>query len=150
MTTPSTDVVRLPFDNLTVGASEVSRSRIITHELIEAFANLSGDFNPVHLDPDYAARYTPFGGVVAHGALILSVATGLAAEVGIQKLTAVFKEFEWQFKRPVKPGDEIRLRLVLKDLQPHRGGARLAIIQAEVLNQNNKVVHDGTWYVIVS
>ncbi|WP_129663826.1 MaoC family dehydratase [Phytoactinopolyspora endophytica] len=54
--------------------------REVTQDEIDLFARVTGDHNPVHLDPDYAAK-TPFGTTIAHGLLTLSLVVPLMAEV---------------------------------------------------------------------
>ena len=151
-TTSTAEVSSLPFGDLTCGSVMVSSSRAITQKLIDDFAELSGDKNPIHIDVDYA-KGTIFGGTIAHGALILSLATGMAAELGIAKLTAIFTDFDhWSFKRPVKPGDSIRLKLTLVSLtpEPRSPGFFRATIEAEIKNQLDKIVQEGTWVARIS
>lgn len=78
---------------------------------IRAFAELSGDRNPLHLDDAYA-RDTPFGGRVAHGALGIALATGLMAQTGLTAGTLVaLLGIDWKFVAPIRPGDRLRLKL---------------------------------------
>ena len=65
------------FEELAVGEVVESPGRTITEADVVFFANLSGDFNPLHTDAEYA-RTTTFGERIAHGLLGLSVASGLA------------------------------------------------------------------------
>lgn len=58
----------------------IVRERTFTQADFDAFAKLSGDDNPIHVDPDFSAR-TRFGRTVAHGALLCSVLRGLVEEV---------------------------------------------------------------------
>jgi acyl dehydratase len=148
----TTQAETLPFDGLSVGAKMESRYREITQDMINAFAELSGDRNPIHLDEGYAS-HTLFRGIVAHGALILSVATGLVAELGIAKLTAIFREFtSWKFVRPVRPGDSIAVRITLAGMEPlpRNQPGYLATFKAEIINQAEKVVQTGNWIVHIN
>ena len=74
------------------------------------FAQLSGDFNQIHTDAEYAASGN-FGERVAHGLLVVSVAVGLIVQTGLMEGTVLaFRELEWKFSRPVLIGDTIRVK----------------------------------------
>lgn len=79
--------------------------RDITAELVRRYADASGDHNPIHLDPDVAAR-SPFGGVVAHGMLLLAyVAESLARAFGPS--WAESGELRVRFRTPVLLGERV-------------------------------------------
>jgi len=63
--------VKLKFEELSVGASLPESKRRVTQEHINLYASAIGDFNPIHIDPEFAKK-TPLGGTVAHGMLILA------------------------------------------------------------------------------
>lgn len=80
----------------------------ITQERINRYAEVTRDFNPLHVD-DAFARATPFGGVIAHGMLSLNLAWELLLEeLGEAALAEVTVEV--RFRRPVRPGDRVRAR----------------------------------------
>ena len=89
----------------------VTPEKTISETDVLAFAALSGDDNPLHTDAHYAER-SPLGQRVAHGLLVLSVATGLSAKAGqLQGTALAFLGMEdWRFLAPVFFGDCIRLR----------------------------------------
>jgi acyl dehydratase len=66
----------LYYDDLQVGMQWTSARRTLNEADISWFAGLSGDFNPLHTDAVFAAD-TPYGGRIAHGVLVLSIATWL-------------------------------------------------------------------------
>ena len=77
----------------------------ITQDNINLYAKASGDFNPIHIDADYA-RKTPFGGTVAHGMLILAyISQMLTSAFGQQWLTS--GKLNVRFRAPARPGDVI-------------------------------------------
>jgi len=85
-----------------------TRTITITKQLIASFALLSGDFNKVHVDEEYA-RTTPWGGVIAHGALIeVLVSAELARKYPGVIITQKDKV---RFKKPFRPGDVVEIRL---------------------------------------
>ena len=77
----------------------------VTPDRIAHYAEITGDFNPLHLDEAFA-RSTPFGGVIAHGMLSLNVAWELLAGLGLVEGATV----QVRFKKPVRPGDTVRGR----------------------------------------
>ena len=83
-----------------------------------AFADLTGDRNPVHLDPEFA-RATPFRRCIAHGLLGLSLAGDLTTAATPKRTVAFLGLREWYFRAPVYIGDAIRAtsRVTEKELQ---------------------------------
>lgn len=92
------------FEEIKIG-EKASQTKTITETDVYLFAGITGDFNPIHVNEEFAKK-TPFGGRIAHGGL----ATGLIAPVLGMKLpglgTIVTKLTVW-FTAPVKPGDTI-------------------------------------------
>ncbi len=80
----------LYFEEFTLGQEIDSPARTVTEADVMLFAGLSGDYNPLHTDVEYA-RDTPYGERIAHGLLGLSIASGLAARAGfIEGTTLAF------------------------------------------------------------
>jgi len=139
------------FEEFEAGQSIVSPARTITEADVVAFAALSGDWNAIHTDAVYAAEH-PFGQRVAHGLLIMSIASGLAMRLGFLEETALaFREIEgWKFSLPVYIGDTVRLRATVTETKAMaRLGGGLVSLKVEVVNQDEKVVQRGTWSVLV-
>ena len=87
----------------------VSRGRTITETDVVLFAAFGGDWYPLHTDREWAAR-SVFGERIAHGLLGLSVASGLAMQLGFMTGTVeAFREFTWKFRLPVLMGDTIHI-----------------------------------------
>lgn len=78
----------------------------IGHEQVRAFADLVGDHNPVHLDPEFA-RTTRYGGCICHGMLVASYISGCLVEAFGQG--TVYVEQAVRFRRPVPVGSKIRV-----------------------------------------
>ncbi len=139
------------FEEFEPGQSIVSAARTITEADVVAFAALSGDWNAIHTDAVYASQ-SFFGRRVAHGLLIMSVATGLADRLGfLEGTTLAFREIEgWKFSQPVFIGDTVRLRATVTDTKAmaRLGGGEVSL-KVEILNQDDKVVQRGTWSVLV-
>ena len=91
-------------DELEIGMKAVRR-QVVRQEHIVAFADISGDRNPVHLDPEYA-RGTVFKGIVAHGMLSASFISGLLGNE-LPGTGAIYVGQTLAFRSPVRPGDEV-------------------------------------------
>jgi 3-hydroxybutyryl-CoA dehydratase len=120
-----------------------SRSTTISDEMIRAFADLTGDTNPVHLDDDYAAG-TRFGRRIAHG----MIAAGLISAALANDLPGpgtVYLSQTLQFKAPVYPGDMITTLVEVKSVRPDKPIVTLATV---CKNQNDVVVLEGEAVVL--
>ena len=141
----------LYFEEFEVGQTMTSVGRTVTETDVVAFAALSGDWNPMHTDVEYAAGH-PFGQRVAHGLLGLSIASGLATRLGVLEGTALaFRELgSWKFSLPILFGDTIRVRATVSETKAMaRLGGGLVTLKVELLNQEDRVVQRGTWGVLV-
>jgi 3-hydroxybutyryl-CoA dehydratase len=139
------------FEEFEVDQSITSVGRTVTEADVVAFAALSGDWNAIHTDAEFAAQH-PFGQRVAHGLLCMSIASGLAMRLGFLEETALaFREIgDWKFSLPVYIGDTIHVRATVTETKPMRRlGGGLVNLKVEILNQDDKVVQRGTWGVLV-
>jgi acyl dehydratase len=141
--------VTVYLEDLEVGHEIVSASRVVTVADIEAFSELSGDRNPLHLDDEHA-REAGFDGHIAHGVLVLSIASGLASDEDDWAIGAYLEESR-RFVAPVFPGDEIHTVSRIADVRrsrskPNRG---IVTIRVETRNQRGEVVLEGTDVVLV-
>lgn len=133
------------------GEAVLTPEQAIEEADVLAFAALSGDDNPLHTDADYASR-TPMGQRVAHGLLVLSVATGLSARAGQMQGTALafLGMDEWKFLAPVFFGDRIRLRWRVADKRLISSGQSGVVRRRmEILNQRDEVVQSGLFATLV-
>jgi len=138
------------FEEMEVGDVLVTPARTMTEADIMAFAGLSGDFNQLHTDEEFAKK-GHFGTRVTHGMMVLSIATGLVGRTGVFEGTAIgFTNLEWKFKKPVYIGDTIRVRAEVVRKRPLGKEAGFVFVKAEVLNQRDEVVQAGEWRAIVA
>ena len=124
---------------------KASRTTAITDEMIRAFADITGDANPVHLDDDYAAG-TRFGRRIAHG----MIAAGLISAALANDLPGpgtVYLSQTLQFRAPVYPGDSITTTIEVKSIRPDKPIATLGTV---CRNQQDQVVLEGEAVVLVS
>ena len=143
-------VEKLYYEDLQPGLHFETTRRTITQEDLETFTKLSGDYNPLHTDPDFAAS-TPFGELIVQGALVLSIGTGLANSVGhLSGSIDAFVGLDWKYRAPVKVGDTIwaTLKVNKKHEMPGYDGG-LVTLYVTIFNQNNKAVQKGTWTLLV-
>lgn len=115
------------FDDLTVGIGDVSPRRTIGEADVTAFAALSGDRNPLHVDATHAAA-GPFGRRVAHGLLGTAIASGLFTETdlsrSLQRALIAMLGVEAKFEAPIFFGDTVELEATVTDLRPTSSGDR--------------------------
>jgi 3-hydroxybutyryl-CoA dehydratase len=113
----------------------------ITQAGIDAYAEVAGDFNPIHVDPEYAAQ-TPFGGTVAHGFYVLSFGSVLLGRL-FGRRWFEGGAMDVRFKRPARPGDRMRVWAYEKGKTAQEGGPALEVgIVWE--NQNGETLLEGT------
>ena len=139
----------LYFEDLTVGRTFDSASRAVSDAMIRAFAELSGDRHPLHLDDDFA-RKTPFGERIAHGLLGLSVASGLLDDLAVIRMSIVaFAGLEWKFRGPVRIGDSVRFHMKVARARGAGAAQGLVVFESRLVNQREETVQEGTWSLIV-
>lgn len=138
------------FEEFAVGDTIVTAGRTVTEADIVHFAGLSGDYNQIHTDAAYAASGM-FGQRVAHGLLVLSIASGLAVQTGMVEGTVLaFRELAWKFSRPVTIGDTIRAEIEITETKPvARLGGGSIDMKVNVRNQHDEIVHRGNWIMLV-
>ena len=109
----------------------------VTQERVNLFADATGDHQWIHVDPERAAKESPFGGPIAHGYLTLSLLIPMWAQV--LKVTDATMGVNYglnkvRFPAPVPVGSKIRLTATLKSVEEVAGGYQLtvgAVIEAE-------------------
>jgi acyl dehydratase len=103
----------------------------VTQAEVDAFAEVTGDHQWIHVDPERAAA-TPFGGTIAHGYFTLSLGPGLAQQVyafdGIS-FGLNYGSNRVRFPSPMPVGDRVRLRVAISEVHPHDGWSQLVLTQ---------------------
>ena len=150
----ASQVDRLYFEDLPLDKTFVTAGRTITEADVVAFAGLSGDFNSLHVDETFAAA-TGFGGRIAHGLLVLSVASGLTTRLpvlhALQPSLLGMTEVTCHWLAPVRIGDTIRVELTFIGAQLTRSGTRGRVTERRVaLNQDDVAVLDSQWTLLVA
>ena len=104
--------------DLRIGDTIASESREVTLADIEHFADFTGDTFYAHTDEEAARRNPLFGGIVAHGYLVVSLAAGLFVDPDPGPVLANFGVDNLRFLTPVKAGDAIAVTLTVKQITP--------------------------------
>jgi 3-hydroxybutyryl-CoA dehydratase len=138
------------FEEFAVGDCMVSPGRTVTEADIVSFCGLSGDFNELHSNAEYA-KQTLFGKPIAHGLLGLSMASGLAGRLGFLEGTAqAFMGLDWKFRGPIFAGDTIYVRATVAQTRAvSRLGGGIVVLDVRVLNQRDEVAQEGRWTVLM-
>lgn len=140
------------FEEFQTGQVVQTPGRTITEADIVHFAGLSGDFNQMHVDTAYSEK-SFFGKRVAHGLLILSIASGLAVQTGLMEGTVIaFREInEWKFLKPVFIGDTVHAELEIRETKELRriGGGSVSI-EVRIKNQVDEIVMKGLWTALIA
>ncbi len=129
-------------EDLSLGQS-AELVRTVGEADIEAFAAVTGDNNPIHLDADYAAT-TSFGQRIAHGMLSAGYISAVLG-ASLPGPGAVYLSQSLRFKRPVKIGDAVTARATVTEINAAKGWVTLAT----VCLVNNKAVVEGEAVVLV-
>jgi len=138
------------FEEFEVGFTVTTPARTITETDVVNFAALSADWNQIHSDAEFSES-TIFGQRVAHGLLVLSIASGLITRVGVIEGTVdAFRELRWKFRGPVFIGDTIHVTATVLETRPMRRlGNGMVILEVAVINQRGEVVQKGPWQALV-
>jgi len=134
-----------------VGQVDESRARTVTETDVVTFSWVSGDVNPMHTDAVHSAK-SPVGQRIAHGALGLSIATGLSASLGYLEGSAVaaLGVDEWRFLKPILFNDTIHLRATVVSTRPTSKPDRGVLVRRmELVNQHGDVVQSGLMTTMV-
>ena len=141
--------MHLYFDDVQVGQEWESLGRTVTESDIVNFAGLSGDFNPIHMDHEFAKK-TVFRKPIAHGLLILAMGSGLGAMCPPMRTQAFIEIKDWKFLEPVFIGDTIRLKArVLEKEERSRGRRGVITWLRQIVNQHDKPVEEGVIITLV-
>jgi acyl dehydratase len=140
------------FDDFRLGETFTTAARTVTEGAVEHFAGLSGDFNPLHTDEE-SARQGPMKGRIAHGMLVLALATGLVNQLGLYEGTtlALLGMDRIRWTAPVKLGDTIHAVLTVKETRksskPDRG---VLVVDVAVRNQRDETVCQAEWTTLMA
>ena len=129
-------------DELKVGDS-AHISKIITEEMINDFAQATGDFNPIHMDQPYAEK-TFFKGKIAHGILSTGLLSAILGNI-LPGYGTIYLSQEVRFLAPVRIGDTLIARVEVIELIREKNRAQF---RTSCTNQEGQMVVNGTAWVM--
>src|ERR671934_2100489 len=109
-------------EDLSVGLEFATARRTLTEADITAFAGISGDFDPLHMDELFVKEHTPFRGRIAHGLLVLAISSGLKSELDRVQSVAYLEERR-EVVAPACPGGTIQAPGAIDEVRPSRARA---------------------------
>ena len=115
------------------------RTRIVSARDIELFTEMTGDRNPLHYDEELESA-SRFGGLIVQGGVTSGLLNALVAE-DLPGPGSVFLHVDWNFKAPVRPGDEITAEAEVLEV---REGKPICTLRTTITNEDETVVLDGT------
>lgn len=133
----------MSFDEIQIG-KKASFDKIITTEMVENFAQLSGDFNPLHMDEEYAKK-TSFGKRVCHGMLLSSLFSQLVGMFLPGKNSLYFSQ-SLNFQSPCYIDDEV---IIEGEVIEKSIALQMITLKTQIINQHGLCIIDGLGKIII-
>jgi len=140
---------QLCFEDLNVGDRWKSLGRTVTQADVVNFAGMTGDYDPLHMDHEFA-RDTPFGKPIAHGLLGLAWVAGLGSHSPSVRTIAFLRIVRWEFRRPIYVGDTLYAEneVTDKSLMGRRSGH--ITWRRRLYNQGDELLQEGEFETLVA
>jgi acyl dehydratase len=138
----------LYFEDVQPGDQWQGPRRTVTEADIVAFAGMTGDYNALHVDHEFA-RETIFGRPIAHGLLGLAWVAGLGSNSPLMLTEAFVRIVEWRFLKPLFAGDTVHVETEAIALSPSGRRRGLVTWQRKLVNQAGEVVQEGSFETLV-
>lgn len=138
------------FEEFAVDEEIVSGTRTVTEADVTDFARLSGDYQPEHMNEEYAGK-GPMGERIAHGLLVLSMATGLLNQTGAFEGTSIaILEVAVRFKKAVKFGDTIHAtQKIVEKKETSKTDRGVLTTRITVLNQGGQTILEADLAILL-
>jgi acyl dehydratase len=132
------------WDDAKVGDRGVTPTLTVTGSMIDAYAAVSGDHTPLHIDEEYA-RKSHFGERVAHGLFGLAVADGLKCQADYRFVPGMSLGGTWDFRQPIRIGDTLQVKFKVDSmrLSNSKPGWGIVVIACELIDQRGEVIQRG-------
>jgi 3-hydroxybutyryl-CoA dehydratase len=137
------------FEDLQIGDSWKSPARTVTETDVVNFAGITGDFDPLHVDYEFA-RNSPYHRPIAHGLLGLAWAAGLASQCPRVSTVAFVAVHQWEFRRPIYIGDTIHVVSTVVEKRPNGRRSGFVLWTRELINQEGSTVQSGKFETLVA
>lgn len=143
---------RMYFDDVAVGDAWESPARTITETDAMMWSYMTGDWTSLHVDEEYAKKFSPFGTRVPPGMMTAAIGHGLLAQLRLFHETALaFLELTIRYRDVVRIGDTVHARLSIAEKKlTSKGDRGLVRLEQQVVNQDETVVQDGEWLILVA
>jgi acyl dehydratase len=153
-TTTTNETTTMYFEDVPLERPFLTSGRTVTESDVVGFAGLTGDWNALHVDAQYAAS-SPFGGRVAHGLLVLSIASGMTTRLpvlySLQPALLGMTAVSCTWPAPTRIGDTIHVELTFIAAELTRSGTRGRITERRrVHNQDGILVLDSESTLLVA
>lgn len=139
----------LYFEEMEIGQTWRSPARTITETDVVNFAGMTGDYDPLHVDHEFASG-TPFRRPIAHGLLGLSLVAGLSSHSPWPQTRALLVIRNWEFKKPIFFGDTVHVVNEIIDKCPKGCRNGQIVWRRQLVNQNDEVVQEGVFETLVA
>jgi acyl dehydratase len=141
---------RIYFEDAEEGMIFTTGERVIAEADLISFAEISGDFHPIHLDPAYAAK-TNYGQRIAHGPMGIAIALGLFGTIPQFKGTTVVMTdvAQWSFRKPIFIGTALHLVVTLGSKRITRSGHGIVERSLKLQDRRGLVLQEGHSAVIL-
>ena len=141
------DIKIAKWDDFNIG-DKAEHTKTITDEDIQAFAKMSGDYNPIHVNDEYA-KSTRFGQRIAHGMISASLISAVLG-MHLPGTGTIYASQEVKFLKPVFPGDTLTAKGEVVDKFTKKDGKlKFLKIQTNVYKQEEILVTEGFALVIL-
>ena len=137
------------FEELKLGDRWTSPSRTITETDVVNFAGLTGDFDPLHVDHQFASQ-SPFGRPIAHGLLGLALVAGLSSQCPRINTCAFVQIRDWQFLKPIYFGDTVHVVTEVVDLDATAGRTGQVTWRRQLIHHDGTVLQQGELTTLVN
>ncbi len=137
------------FDDVEVGQKWTSQGRTVTESDVSQFASTTGDFNPLHVDHDFASK-GPYRKPIAHGLLGLSWVAGLGSSAPLMQTVAFTAVRSWEFLAPIYFGDTVHVETECIEKNGRGRKAGQILWGRKLINQKGQTVQQGQFETLVS
>lgn len=138
-------------EDFEIGTTYRSAARTVTETDVVNFAGLSGDFNPLHMDEEYARNESIFGKRIAHGMLGAVFMTGMSNQMGMFAGTTIaFLELTIRYVAPLEIGSTVHLEFTPTEIRhSSKPGRGILVLDANLADQSGKTITACKWNLMM-